>query len=379
MRIGIDALHICPGKMGGGEIYFRSVFDALARADGSNKYFVFVNRRFTESFSYNADNIVVVSCNLLGTFKLFRVLWEQFILPFKLKTYKIDVAHTFSQTGLLLVPCKSVMTIHDLQHHYYPLNFSLLRRAYLRAMIWLTAKRADKVITISNSSRNDIINLLKVPENKVEVIHESSRFGSNPIIVSKEDKSRVRTKYKLFNRYVLSVASMLPHKNLTGLVRAFSLLSEDDVTCLVLVGMKLKTLPKVRETIKSAGLCERRVKLLGYVPDEDIPALYAMAELFAFPSFFEGFGLPTLEAMTFGCPVVASRCTSIPEVVGDASLLVDPSDHKDLADKMTTVLTDKKCRDRLIKKGYERIRCFSWDKLAREMLAVYEDIVDQRN
>jgi glycosyltransferase involved in cell wall biosynthesis len=376
MIIGIDALNICPGEMGGGEIYFRNVFDAIIRNDKSNKYFVFVNKRYAESFRYKADNVKVVSCNLLGASKLVRVFWEQLAFPFKLKAYNIDIVHTFGQTGLLFIHCKSAMTIHDLQHHYYPRNFSLLRRAYLQIMVWLTAKRADKVITISNSSRNDIIKLLKIPGNKVQTIYESSRFGSNPVIISEEDKSRVRTKYKLFNQYVLSVASMLPHKNLTGLIRAFSLLSEDKVTDLVLVGMKLKSLPKVMETIKSAGLCHRRVKLLGYVPDKDMPALYSMAELLAFPSFFEGFGLPTLEAMNFGCPVVASNCTSIPEVVGDASLLVDPHDHKDIADKMNTVLVDKQCRDNLIQKGYERIKCFSWDKLACEILAVYEDIVN---
>lgn len=379
MRIGINALYIRPGKMGGGEVHFSKLVGALTKLDGKNKYFVFVNKKFVDACDFDTDSVTTVSCNLLGDVKPFRVVWEQLILPFILKKYDIDIVHTFSQTGLIFAPCKSLMTIHDLQHHYYPSNFSLIQRLYLRLMIWITTHQSDKIITISNNSAKDILNLLKVPEHKVEVVYESSRFGNKPIVVSDKDKDRVRVKYGLDGKYILSVASILPHKNLNRLICAFNLIASNDVIDLVLVGMKLKATSEVIATIRSIGLPESRVKILGYVPDSDLPALYSMAELFAFPSLFEGFGLPALEAMTFGCPVVAANSTAIPEVVGNGALLADPFNPNDFADKMLSVLTDKQFRNTLIQKGFERIKQFSWEKSACKVLGIYEDTLNQRD
>lgn len=377
MRIGINALFVRPGKMGGGEVYFRNLTRAQFRLDRKNSYFVFINSRYAKQFCIDADNVSVIKCNLWGTNKLFRVFWEQLIFPILLKKLNIDIVHSFSQTGLLLAPCKSIMTIHDLQHYCYPGNFSICLRLYLKLMMWLTSRRSDKVITISNNSRNDILKFLKIPSEKVNVVYESSCFGSSPVSVSESDEIPIRKKYGIDDKYILSVASMLPHKNLDGLIRAFNLISPDDARYLVLVGMKLKSFNTIREVIKSITLPETRIKLLGYVPDEDLPALYSMAELFVFPSFFEGFGLPPLEAMTFGCPVVASNSSSIPEILGDAALFVNPFDYKDIAEKMDGLLKDEACQRTLVQKGYKRIKSFSWEKTAKEVLDIYEDITDK--
>ena len=379
MRIGINALFIRPGKMGGGEFYFRNLVKALIQTDRQNGYIIYLNRKHLDSFDFTSENVKVIGCPILGASKMYRVFWEQLIFPRYLKKHKIDIVHSFSQTGLLFAPCRSIMTILDLQHHYYPANFSFVQLLYLKVMIWITSKRSDKIITISNNSRNDILNILKVTVDKVDVVYASSGFDNSPCFADESDKSRVRNKYMLNGEYILSVASLLPHKNLPRLIRAYSLLPSNNENFLVLVGMQMKSLNQVEKTIRSVGLSNTRVKLLGYVPDEDLPALYSMAKVLVFPSLFEGFGLPLLEAMTFGCPVIASNATSIVEVVGDAAVLINPLDHNEIAEKISLLLSDPKMHDSYRQKGFERVKEFSWHRSAEKVLAIYENTLNQRN
>jgi glycosyltransferase involved in cell wall biosynthesis len=323
--------------------------------------------------------VTVVSCRLLFNNKIYRIAWEQLVLPFLLKRYKIDLVHSFSHTGLIYSPCKSIMVIYDMQHFRYPKNFALPLRIYLQMMMRLTAGRTDRIMTISNYSRDDIMKFLRLPADKIDVVYGSSQFSEGstairPAGVNESEKSRIRAKYNINGRYILSVASMLPHKNLDGLIGAYALMEENKSENLVLVGMHLKSHSTIQNAIQAVGLSEQQVKLLGYVPNEDLPALYTMADYFVFPSFFEGFGLPLLEAMTMGCPVITSTCGSIPEVAGDAALYIDPYNVRDIADKMTSLIHNENLRQELIQKGQERLKYFSWDKSAEKVMRIYEHI-----
>jgi glycosyltransferase involved in cell wall biosynthesis len=351
----------------------------MFKLDRHNSYFVFINGHFEREFSFQSDNVTVVRCRLLFNNKLFRIAWEQMVFPFLLKRYKIDLVHSFSHTGLIFPPCRALMVIYDMQHYRYPKNFSLPLRLYLKLMMQITASQSDRIMTISDHSRNDIVKFLGLPAEKIDVVYGSSRFSDKTATIApagdnESEKSRVRMKYSLDGRYILSVASTLPHKNLDGLIRAYALMAENTTGHLVLVGLHLKSLNAIRKTIKAVGLSEQKIKLLGYVPDEDLPTLYAMADFFVFPSFFEGFGLPLLEAMALGCPLIASMSGSIPEVAGDAALYIDPYNIQDIADKMTGLIHNENLRKLLIQKGQERLKFFSWDKSAGKVLKIYENI-----
>ena len=250
-------------------------------------------------------------------------------------------------------------------------KFKVVAKSDVKYDLYYVSENAGDVRVTIYDNRGRIISSRKVKDaRKFKRTYDFSQLEPGKL------KIVVRNKYCIDDSYIFSVASMLPHKNIEGLIRAYSLISSHDAKYLVLAGMKLKSFDTIKRTIKSVGLDETRVKLLGYVPDEDIPALYSSAELFVFPSFFEGFGLPPLESLTFGCPVVASSAGSIPEVLGDAALFVDPFNFEDIAENIEKLLKDKEHQKRLIQKGYERISFFSWKKTAEKVLNTYENIID---
>ena len=374
MRIGLNLLFLLPGQLAGIAVYTTSLVHALARLDNNNRYFLFVNK---ETKGYFGDvttqsNFHEIVCNVRASFRLARLLWEQFVLPLQLKRYHIDLVHSPGYFSPLLVSCRSVTTIHDLNFIYARNSFS--RAGYLvwRLMVPPSARHTDKIITVSQSSKRDIVKLLDLAPERVQVIYEAvpdirpDRWRQSLVDFSQ---------YGICDQPIVSVASSHPHKNLPRLIEAYNILvrSYGLKNQLVLVGHRRAHAGLLETMIEQLGL-EGKVILTGYVPDAHLQELYSRAILFVFPSLYEGFGLPILEAMTNGIPVVCSGVSSLPEVAGDAALFFDPYDVNDIAMKMYQVLQDLDLRQELISKGYENVKRFSWEQTARQTIGIYKDV-----
>jgi glycosyltransferase involved in cell wall biosynthesis len=273
----------------------------------------------------------------------------------------------------------SVVTIHDCIHLMFP-QYLPNRRAYLyaRTVMWAAAKRASAILTVSEASKRDILRFFDVPPEKVVVVHNAidERFWTPP---AAEDVARVRERYQLEHGFVLYAGNIKPHKNLERLIDAFAEIRRgalEDLKLLI-IGDEISKLPALRRAVHRHHL-HAHVRFLGYVSDETLAVLYRLAALFVFPSLYEGFGLPPLEAMASGAPVVTSNVSSLPEVTGDAAVLVDPTDTQSIVHGMQRVLTDPELAERLRRRGPVRAREFSWDRSVAKTRELYERVATGR-
>ena len=265
----------------------------------------------------------------------------------------------------------SVVTIHDLGYHFFPQAYSGFQRLYLPWSTRWSAQIASQLIAVSEATALDLQQLYRTPAQKITVVHEAA----NRPTVAWSDHA-VRSRYPLPASYALYVGTLQPRKNLARLIRAYHRLGERQSLSwdLVLAGADGGEGKRLRELVATLKL-EARIHFLGYVEDEALPALYWGAHFFCFPSLFEGFGLPILEAQTHGVPVMSANNSSLPEIAGDAAILVDPTDVDALADAMLQLSQNEALRQRLIAAGYENVKRFSWVKAAQETLAVLEKVV----
>ena len=291
-------------------------------------------------------------------------------LPSGIARERIDVFHGLDHVGIPLIHRRGrcLVTVHDVIPLIHPEWFSPKHRWVVRAAIGRVLRRADLVIVPSESVRGDVLERMPHGDDRVVVVPEGceERFGPEQ---DPEESRRIRSKYRLPASYVLAVGRIEPRKNLSVLVQAFARLDRPDLT-LVLAGAPGWRSREVFDTAAESGLGDR-VRFTGFVDDRDLPELYRGAALFAFPSLCEGFGLPVLEAMGCGTPVMASNASSIPEVAGDAALLVDPRSPDELADSMRRVLDDEDLRRTLREKGLRRAAGSSWETAARRTLDLY--------
>jgi len=267
-----------------------------------------------------------------------------------------------------------VVSIHDLSFEHLPETFKLRSRTQLRLTVRRSARKASQVIALSEHGKSDIVSTYGLNADKVHVIPLAAPARFGPVSDEKELR-RVRQTYGIEDDYILSVGSIQPRKNLRRLIAAYSSLRqarpEVKLPQLVVVGKFAWLYEETLRAIKEQGL-GKSIILTGYVPERDLPALYSGAVCFVYPSYFEGFGLPPLEAMKCGTAVIVGNRTSLPEVVGDAGLLVDPFDVDGIAAAIEKLITDSDFRSTLRVKGLERARLFDWRETARQTLAVYE-------
>jgi glycosyltransferase involved in cell wall biosynthesis len=367
MRIGIDARLVYYSRAGIGQYILRLV-EALARADISNEQVFLLQSRKDRTQLNQHPNIHRVSLWTPSHHRL-----EQLTLRFEIGRLHLDLLHSPDFIPPFSRNCKSVITIHDLAFLLYP-HFLTNEAARYYGQIDQAVRHTDHIIAVSESTRRDTINLLGVPENKITVIYEAA----NPIFreIDKELARRhVVETYGLEQPYILFVSTVEPRKNLPGLLQAYRKL-RDDYRCaekLVLAGGRGWLSEEVYATIDQLNLSDH-VRVLGRVPSEHLVHLYNAARVLVHPSFYEGFGLPPLEAMHCGTPVIVSNVSALPEVVGDAAILIDPHDIDGLTVAMWRVLTDEDLRATLIEKGRQRAKKFSLERAAQQTLEVYRHV-----
>jgi glycosyltransferase involved in cell wall biosynthesis len=274
-----------------------------------------------------------------------------------------------------LLPCPSVVTIHDCIHLMFPEYLpNRLAHVYARTFMTIAAKRSARVLTVSEASKRDILHYFHIPAAKVDVIHNAidDRFHQAP---DADDVVRVRQRYQLNDPFLLYAGNIKPHKNVDRVIEAFARLKKRgfEPLKLLIIGDEISKSPQLRRAVHRHHL-HKHVRFLGFVPDATLAVLYRLADVFVFPSLYEGFGLPPLEAMASGTPVVTSNVSSLPEVVGDAALLVDPRDPDAIAAAVERILTDDALRRSLVQKGLARAHEFSWERSVRRIRDVYLEV-----
>ncbi len=306
-----------------------------------------------------------------------RKLWTQFGLPLDLYTHKPRPNVFFSPTHYAprFSPIPTAISIMDLSYIHYPYLFRQSDLYQLRNWTAYSARQATKIFTISNASKDDIIKVYDVPSHKVVVTYPGIKFKTKMSkLKTTVQNSKVLKKYGVSGDYILFVGTLQPRKNITRLIEAFAKIHHQNKSLqLVVVGKKGWLYEEILEAPKQYHI-EAQVKFLEFVPDEDLSVLYQQAICFVLPSLYEGFGLPVLEAMSHGCPVITSSTSSLPEAGGEAALYVDPTDVDDIASKMSLLIKDEKLKKELREKGYKQVKKFSWEKTARETLTVLEQV-----
>jgi len=295
-----------------------------------------------------------------------KFLWSQIFLPLRLLKKDIDVFFSSAHYGPRFCPVPLIVTIHDLSYIYYPQEFLKNDLYKLRNWTKYTVKKAKKIIAVSNTTKNDLIKVYKIPKEKIEVIYNGyNRFQGIKASSFKEKK---------FKRpYIFYIGTLQPRKNLINLIRAFykfhQIYPEFE---LIIAGKKGWLYQKIFEEVENLGI-EDKVFFTDYITDHQLVFLYQNAFCLVIPSFYEGFGLPILEAMQFNCPVIASFSSSLPEVGGDACLYFDPQNINDLTEKLMKLKNDLTLRKKMIKEGKKRIKLFSWKKCAEQTLKIIKE------
>ncbi|HEX8179386.1 MAG TPA: glycosyltransferase family 1 protein [Pyrinomonadaceae bacterium] len=367
MHIAIDA-HSVGAGLAGNETYITNLIEALATLDAANRYTLYVTRRAAvERFAGRWPNF-----NVQLTLPHTPLVRVPMTLVRELRRRPVDVLHV-QYTAPPLTPCPVVATIHDLSFEHLPATFKRRSWLQLRLTVRRTARRAAQIIVPSEFTRRDIADTYGVAPERINLIPLAAAAHFSP--VAPAEVERVRRHYGITGAYILAVGSIQPRKNLARLARAYSALRRarphDKLPKLVLVGKKAWLYDETLRAIAECGLTQD-VILTGYVPEADLPALYTGALCFAYPSYFEGFGLPPLEAMRCGTPILAGDRTSLPEVVGPAGLLVDPFDEQALAAGLARLIDDSDLRADLRVKGIAHAARSDWRAAAHRTLEVYQ-------
>lgn len=371
LRIGIEA-HAAERDGTGNCTYIRGLLSGLAHIDRDNHYLVYVT---------DPDHPFYRGLHGHGNFELRHLRFRHPLLriPIELarrsRTDGLDLLHV-QYIGPPRHRGRLVVTIHDLAFLHDPRSFGRFERFRSRLLIPLNARKAARVLTCSQYSRRDILRHCRIEEDKVRVISYGASFGSGSRIAD-DQKEAVLSRHGIRKPYILSLGRLNLRKNLGRLVSVYARLRRENRTPagLVIGGKKDHHFDEAMRVIRDSGY-ERDIRLTGFIPEADLPALYQQAEVFVYPSRFEGFGLPPLEAMACGCPVVTSNTTSLPEVTGDAAILISPDSEQELTAALSRVLTDPGLRSGMIEKGLARAAGFTWEKTARDTLAAYREAAE---
>jgi glycosyltransferase involved in cell wall biosynthesis len=370
VRIAIDARKLHDFGIG---TYIRNVLVELAALDQGTEYIVLCRPA-------DADAVNDLGANFRAVSETARPysLGEQVWIPLSLVR---EGAHLLHEPHYVLPPatrCRTVVTIHDCIHLTFPEYLpGRLAHVYARTSMWSAVHKSDRILTVSEASKRDILRFFDVPASKISVIYNAidARFLAPP---DEERMDQIRQRYQLDHPFVLYVGNIKQHKNLERLIEAFGRARAGGLAelKLVIIGDEISKYPPLRQSVHRHRL-DKHVRFLGFQPYDTLAAFYRLARAFAFPSLYEGFGLPPLEAMACGTPVVTSNVSSLPEVAGGAAILVDPYDPASIAAGITRAVTDESTRADLITRGLARAREFSWSQSVAATHRIYMDVLER--
>lgn len=367
MRIGFDAKRAFLNASGLGN-YSRNTVHALHQFAPENQFVLYTPEIRENLFdSYQKFEVHSPDTRL---FKLFKPLWRSYAAGY-LKKQKIELYHGLSNElphGIHKIKIPSVVTIHDLIFLRYPEFYKLIDRKIYYRKVKYACETAHKIIAISEQTRDDIIRFFQVDPKKIEVIYQSV----SPVFFEKQETENLRLKYQLPKRFVLSVGTLEPRKNQLAILKAIK--SQKLDIHMVFIGKHTSYFNKMKQFIDNNGL-EKQVIFLPHINDSELAGLYQMANLSVYISFFEGFGLPVIEAMASGCPVITSNVSCLPETAGGAASLCSPGNFGELGIQIKELLNNEILRKDLIQKGIERARLFRPDYFAEQMISLYTGII----
>jgi glycosyltransferase involved in cell wall biosynthesis len=362
LRIGVNALYLIPGGVGGTEIYLRNLLRVLGEIDGTNEYFLFTNRETGTELGPELPNFHRVEQPVRAISRPARIAWEQTVLPLAAAARQIDVLLNPGFTAPLVCGCPQVTVFHDLQHKRHPEHFRWFDLPFWRFLLFWSAHLSRIVIADSEATATDLDRFYRLPPQKVRIVP----LGVDPNFFT---IARARHTEPL----LLSVSTLHPHKNLDRLLRAFAVFHgkrpEFRLVIAGLRGFDSANLERLRDALGLAAA----VEFTGWIPREELYSLYARACAFLYPSTFEGFGLPVLEALAAGVPTACSGIEPLASTAGDAALQFDPNDEAAIADAIERLVSDTKLREALATKGPERASRFSWHTTARLTLEALRD------
>jgi len=369
MHVGLNLIFLVPGETGGMEVAARELIPELIKAAPDVRFTAFVNREAAAAKDGPWGELlpaVTVPVNARN-----RVQWvrgEQMLLPRLARRAGVDLVHSLASTAPAWGRFRRVVTVHDLIYARFPEAHSGIRDRGMRVLVPLAVRRSDRVIVDSQSTRADLVELLGTSSGRIDVVPLG--MGS-PRRREPLPEVELRRRLDLGDRRVaLSLSAKRPHKNLAVLLGALARMDEASRPVLVLPGYETWHEAELREHAVALGV-ERDVRFLGWLSGQELEGLWGLAEVFVYPSLYEGFGLPVLEAMARGVPVACSNASSLPEVAGDAALLFDPHDEVAIAASLERLLSDRSEAARLRALGSEQAARFSWKRTAKLTLDSY--------
>jgi glycosyltransferase involved in cell wall biosynthesis len=366
MKVGVNLLWMVSGAVGGSETYLTRLLSGLAERPSELDYTIFAPPQFADAHPELAKTFKTAYAPVSGSWKSFRVAGENSWLAAQCRIRKIDLVHHAGGVIPVVRTARPVLTIHDLQYLYYPEYFTRTKLTYLKRMVPRSAEIARLVLTPSEFTRRTVIERLNIDPSIVLVVPH----GISPR-ERRETTAGIRDKFDIRGPFFVYPAITYRHKNHLVLIEAFAkLLDTHPETMLVLTGARGTVEPSIAAEVKARGI-EAHVTRLGYVPSADLDALYHEAIAMTFPSRFEGFGAPVLEAMSRGCPVIAADSTAVPEVVGDAGILLSPDNSDEWSRAMAEMIEESETRARYAKAGLERSKEFTWTASAEILESAY--------
>lgn len=373
MRIAIDATILSNENTGTG-FYIINLIKGLGKIKDKNlQYYIFVKKDLVpDVVDITGDNFHIIDINFKPRF--LRVIWQFLFFPFTLRRLRIDVLHSPNYiTPLYRLGFKIIVTIHDLTFCLMPEKYTITKRLFYKLLVPVFIKIADKVISVSENTKKDMIKLFKVPENKIYVTYESyPEYYTKPGRGEKSDE--VLNKFGIKKNFILFVGMIEPRKNVLSLLKAFYLVDDYIDLDLVVVGKKgwyYSDVEEFMEIIKGESL-NNKIFFTGYVSEPELKYFYQSAYIFAYPSYYEGFGLPPLQAMACSIPVITSDVSSLPEVVGEAAIKIDPSNIQDIADAIKDIYRNSDLRNKLKAAGAAQALKFSLENFALNTIKAYE-------
>lgn len=374
MHIAINAhllAHTRSFRRAGVSHYIEQLLLHLGAIDTSNRYTIYTTRGIDAAALGLPPNFTIQPSRFPTINPRVRIPWEQLYAPLLLKTNGADLFHGVLNVAPYHSPVPTIITIHDLAFIRFPQTFRAHNRTYLDLATRTSARRARCILTVSEHTRREVVDILGVPAERVIVTYDAARAHFQP--PDPHHLAQFRQRKGLPDQFVLYVGTLEPRKNLTTLLEAYSHIVRESNVPLIVGGGKGWLYESVFKRLEALGLRDH-VQFVGYLEEEELPLWYAAATVFVFPSIYEGFGMPPLEAMACGTPVVTSNSSSLPEVVGDAGLMVPPTDAQALATAILRVLQNDDLRESLHRRGLQRARSFSWQKTAEITRKAYEQV-----